>query len=338
MSRFVAYTSAACCAGCGKVMEKQGVGFRITYSVAYGAVYLLSVLPFCLLYFLSDFLYLFTYHVVRYRRSVVKDNLLHSFPEKLPRERKMIEKKFYHFLCDYFVETFKLASISEKEMKKRIIFHGLDDAVRLYKEEGCNFIFLYLGHYCNWEWVSTIPAHLPAYVHGGQIYHPLYNKVFDKIFLKLRGRFGGENIAMKHTLRRVVNLQETKTPAMIGFISDQLPKWQNIHLFVPFLHRQTAVFTGAEQMGKRVNATYFYVDIKRLKRGFYSCDFLRMHADDEAGNGFPVTTKFMNLLEHSIKENPQYWLWTHKRWKRTEEQWEQRQKMETNNLKLKEYE
>ena len=307
-------------------MEKQSVGFKITYSFVYGAVYLLSVLPLCLLYLLSDGLYALIYYVVRYRRGVVRDNLMHSFPEKLPQDLKAIEKKFYRFFCDYIVETLKLASISEEEMKRRIVFHGIENMPRLYTEDGYDFVFLYLGHYCNWEWVSSIPAHLPSYVHGGQIYHPLYNKVLDKLFLKLRGRFGSENIAMKHTLKRIVNLQQSKTPTMIGFISDQLPKWESIHLFVPFLHRQTAVFTGAEQMGKHLKVAYFYVDICRPKRGYYSCTFKRMYADEGVTNGFPITTAFMNLLELSIKTNPQYWLWTHKRWKRTKEEWERRHK------------
>ena len=301
-------------------MEKQ-VGFRITYFFVYGVVYLLSVLPFCVLYLLSDALYVLVYYVIGYRRGVVKDNLMHSFPEKSPLELKRIEKKFYRFFCDYIVETFKLASISEKEIKRRIIFQGMADMTRLYAE-GYDFIFLYLGHYCNWEWVSTIPVHLPPNVHGGQIYHPLYNKVIDRLLLKLRGRFGSENIAMKHTMRRIVNLQQSKTPTMIGFISDQLPKWENIHLFLPFLHRQTAVFTGAERIGKHLNVAYFYVDISRPHRGYYHCSFKRLSASKDDTNEFPITTKFMSLLEQSINTNPQYWLWTHKRWKRTKEEWE----------------
>lgn len=304
-------------------MQEQSNWENLSYKVLFAVFWLLSLLPLCILYLLSNFLFLIFYHCIGYRHRVVRQNLVGSFPDKSESEIKSIEKKFYHFFCDYFFETIKLASISKSEMKRRMKFKNTDGLVRAYTEEHKNFVFIYLGHYCNWEWVSTLPASLPTEIHCGQIYHPLYNKVFNKFFLRLRENFGAKSIPMKDTLRRIAEQSRAKQPTMIGFISDQLPKLESTHFFVPFLNRDTAVFTGAEQIGKRINAAYFYADITRPRRGFYECTFIPINTDKNQQSPFPITELFMQHLEQSIHNAPQYWLWTHKRWKRTKEEWEQ---------------
>lgn len=293
--------------------------------MVFGVSYLLSLLPFCILYLLSDFLYFLVYHCVKYRRGVVRDNLLKSFPEKTLAEIVRIEKKFYRFFCDYFVETLKLTSISKKTMKKRMVFHGTDVLEDVLRDEDCNFVFMYLGHYCNWEWIASLPYNISPSVHCAQIYHPLYDKAVDRFFLKLRNQFGGECIPMKQTLRRVIELKREKRPTVLGFISDQLPKWNSMHFFVPFLHRDTAVFTGAEQIGRQVKAAYFFADIVRPRRGYYECTFKRMETPETKRTEYDMTAIFMEQLERMIQTAPEYWLWTHKRWKRTKEEWLQRQ-------------
>lgn len=278
-----------------------------------------------MLYFLSDGFYFLVYYGVRYRRSVVRDNLTKSFPEKSLTEIIAIEKKFYHFFCDYVVETLKLASISKEKMKKHMVFHGVDLLEKAFKEEGYNFIFLYLGHYGNWEWIASLPYTIAPFVHCAQIYHPLYNKAIDRFFLRLRNQFGGVCIPMKQTLRRVIELRREKRPTLIGFISDQLPKWNSMHFFVPFLHRDTAVFTGAEQIGRQVKPAYFFAEVTRTRRGYYECTFKRMEQPAEPQTEYDMTALFMENLEQMIRKAPQYWLWTHKRWKRTKEEWLERQ-------------
>ena len=302
-------------------MEKQDRWANVAYHMAFGVCRLLALLPLRLLYVLSDGLYLLVYYCVRYRRGVVRDNLVKSFPVKTAGEIAAIECAFYRFFCDYFVETLKLASMPKGEMKRRMVFHGVEKVERTVREEGCGFIFLYLGHYCNWEWVASLPYHLSPSIHCAQIYHPLYDKAADRLFLKLRGQFGGECIPMKQTLRRVIELKREGRPAMIGFISDQLPKWNSMHFFVPFLHRETAVFTGAEQIGRQVGAAYFFADINRPRRGYYECTFRRMEVPEGTSGEYAMTALFMEMLEQKILHAPQYWLWTHKRWKRTKEEW-----------------
>lgn len=313
----------------GFCMVKGDKWTKMVYYVVYGLGHLLSLLPFWFLYLLSDGLFLLLYYCVKYRRNVVRDNLVKSFPEKSSGEIIKIEKKFYHFFCDYFVETMKLVTISRKAMKKRMVFHGVDMLEKALLDEGHNFAFVYLGHYGNWEWIASLPYFLPGSLLCAQIYHPLYDKAMDRFFLRLRSQFGGECIPMKQTLRRVIELKREKRPTVIGFISDQLPKWNSMHFFVPFLHRETAVFTGAEQIGRQVKAVYFFADIIRPRRGYYECTFRRMEIPEVSRTEYDMTAMFMEQLEQMIRRAPQYWLWTHKRWKRTKEEWLRRQQDST---------
>lgn len=294
---------------------------KLFYFIVFGSWYLVSLLPLRVLYVLSDALFPFLYYIIRYRRTTVRENLAGSFPEKTPAELRAIEKKHYHFFCDYVVETIKQFSISEKEMRRRIVFKGLDQAAACLLQSDSFFVFLYLGHYCNWEWVSSLVLRLPDEIGSGQIYHPLRNQAFDRLFLRLRSRFGSENIKMNNTLRRVLELKRQKRKTMIGFISDQLPKWTGIHFFTPFLHRDTAVFTGAEQIGEKVGALYYMLEVERPCRGYYVCTLRPLQAISTPEGRFGVTAAFTNELEKMIRRRPEYWLWTHKRWKRTKEEY-----------------
>lgn len=297
----------------------------LLYYVVFTLWYLFSLLPFWVLYRVSDLLYPLVYHVVRYRRSVVRDNLVSSFPDKSPEEIRRIEHKFYRFFCDYIVETIKLFSVSRKSMMKHMRFSGLGHLDEAFRKQGKHFVFVYLGHYGNWEWIASLPYHVSDDVLCTQIYHPLYNEAFDKLFLRLRHQFGGVCIPMKQTLRRIIELKARRQKTVVGFIADQLPKWNAIHFFLPFLHHETAVFTGAEQMGRKVDAVYLFARITRPRRGYYECTFEPMPEPSSEADNYDVTTCYMQRLEQMITEAPQYWLWSHKRWKRTKEEWLQRQ-------------
>ena len=203
---------------------------KVVYYIVFFFWYLLSLLPLRFLYIFSDVLYYPLYYCIRYRRKVVRQNLTGSFPDKNEKELIRIEKQFYHFFCDYMIETIKLFSISKKQLKRRMTFGGIDEIVKKLEEENKNFCFIYLGHYCNWEWIASLPYWVPEDILCGQIYHPLYNKAFDRLFLRLRNQFGGECISMKETLRRIIELKRAKQKTIIGFISDQAPKWNSIHI------------------------------------------------------------------------------------------------------------
>ena len=176
---------------------------KFTYHISFALWYLLSLLPLWLLYVISDLVYFPLYYVARYRRKVVRQNLAKSFPGKTEKEIVRTEKQFYQWFCDYVVETVKLMSMSKEQTRRRMTFSGVDDIVAAMDETGKNFCFVYLGHYGNWEWIASLPYWCPDDVKCGQIYHPLRNKAMDKLFLRLRGQFGGVCIPMKETLRKL---------------------------------------------------------------------------------------------------------------------------------------
>ena len=282
----------------------------------------ISRIPWRMLYAISDCIC----PVVRllYRHRVVRQNLVASFPEKSLGEIREIEKKFYRFFCDLWFETIKQMSMSKEEMMQHIIFTGMEPIKNGF-DAGKDDAFCFLGHYCNWEWIASLQYWAPGY-QCAQIYHPLYNKVMDKIFLDMRNHYGGMSIPMKTTLRTLINERDKGSKIWLGLIGDQLPKWENIHHFTPFLHRDTAVFTGGEQIGKKFDAMMYYMRVRRPKRGFYEVEFIPMFHDSKDVPDFEVTDRFMAMLEEDIRLYPEYWLWTHKRWRRTKEEWIERRK------------
>lgn len=293
----------------------------------YALVRVISKLPLRVLYVLSDCISFLLCHVVRYRRSVVRDNLLHSLQELSQEELRKVERRFYSYFADYIVETVKACSMPMEEMRRRMEFAGVEEMVRAVEEEGKSFGFVCLAHYGNWEWVASLSMHVHqacGEADCGHIYHPLRNKAFDKLMLRMRGRFGGDNIPMKETLRYVVRRQQQNRKAFIGFISDQAPKWNSIHHWTDFLHRKTPVFTGVEQIGKRVDALIFYADVQRISRGHYRCTITRLVDDVKKHKDYEVTDAYFTRLEQTIRRDPAIWLWTHKRWKRTYEEYVRR--------------
>ena len=290
------------------------------YRLLFAFLYLLSLLPLRLLYVIADVLFLPLFYVVKYRRKVVEKSLHECFPEKSEAELRAIEKRFYHFFCDYLMEVIKLFSMSKREMMRRMEFTGLDKVRDDLARADKKFCFLYLGHYCNWEYIASLAYWVPE-IHCGQIYHRIYNQAFDELFLKLRNQFGGESILMKDTLRRILTLRKQEKPVMIGFISDQLPKFENMNHWTTFLHHDTSFFIGAERIAKQVDAALYYVKVERVRRGHYRASFECMALHPKEYPDYELTNMYARMLEEQIKEKPEYWLWTHKRWKRTKEMW-----------------
>lgn len=298
----------------------------ILYYIALSLLFVLNKLPFCIVYLISDILYLLLYYVVRYRRDVVRDNLVKSFPEKDIKEIKKIEREFYAALCDYFVEAIKLYGMSEKQIRKRMVFTGLDDVSRMV-EQGHSCV-CYMGHFINWEYVTSLSLYFKDDdVVVGDIYHPLENKRFDRLMKKVRDQYGAESITMANTLRRIVQIVKEKKKYVIGFIADQVPTWESINHWVDFLHRDTPVFTGTEKIARRTQASLFFVRMKRVKRGYYTAHFELFAEDASMMAEFEPTNRYYELLESEIKAIPELWLWTHKRWKRTRAGYEKREKI-----------
>ena len=301
---------------------------KIVYPIVYALFYALSLLPFRVLYLLSDAVYLIVYRIVGYRKKVVRRNLTSSFPEKTADEIKRIERGFYHFLCDYFVETLKLLSITPKKMLRHIEFRGLDEMERCFDEgQHCAAI---LGHYCNWEYLSTTGLGFQRHPEAvaGLIYHPLYNKVFNRLFIDLRQHLGGVCVPKKDILRYLYTYKHEQRMTLFGYIADQTPKWENIHLWLPFLNHDTPVFTNGEKIMRKMNNAVFYVDMERSQRGKYIATFRLITRTPNDLEEHAITRRFFQMLEQTIRRDPQYYLWSHNRWKRSHEEFDQRFSMD----------
>lgn len=287
---------------------------ELWYRIGRGFFYAFSLLPFGVLYVISDALYLVVYHVVRYRRRIVRKNLSNSFPQLSNEELLSLEKRFYHNFCNTSVEMFKLLSISREELMKRMSFSGAEDIEKsLETHPQC---YIYLGHFCNWEWISSMPLWFSPGLHCAQLYHPLHSRFFDRLFSEMRTRFGAENIRKSKALRRLLTLRSQNEKIVVGFISDQIPRSINTHDWVTFLHQDTAVYTGTERIAKKIGAAVFFADVRCLRRGYYHCSLLPMTNDVLSYPDYKLTDEYMVRLEQMIRRQPECWLWSHNRWKR----------------------
>ena len=273
-----------------------------------------------LLYVLSDIAYPFVFAF--YRRKLVRQQLTECFPEKDIKEIKTIERKFYHQFCDTFVEMIKQFSMSKDEMMRRMVFVDCDKALGTFNNEQ-KILFLMLGHFGNWEWIASLQYWTPG-VHCSQVYHPLTDDVFDELFIQLREQYGGECIKMRKTVRRMIQLNAGDKPVICGMIADQQPRWDAIHHFCQFLRHESAVFIGTEELAKKLNSLVYYGSVTRVKRGYYQCRLVPITLSPQEMSDYDITDKYFELLEADIRQHPELWLWTHKRWTRTKEEWEER--------------
>ena len=302
------------------------------YNIIYGIFYLVSKLPYRALYVISDIANLVLYHIVRYRRDIVRRNITSAFPEKSLEECISIERGFYKWFCDYFVETVKLMSVSRQELLSRIEFRGIDKIEECYdRGQTCAGI---LGHYGNWELLSAtglvIKKHPEAVI--GLIYHPLRSQLFDRLFINMRQSMGGVCVPKKDILRYLVSFRSQNLMNLFGYIADQAPRYRNIHLWLPFLNHDTPVFTGAERIMRKMNNAVFYIDVERPERGKYIYTFKLMTDKPGEMPEFEITKKFFVMLEQTIRREPRFYLWSHNRWKRTREEFDKEFKIENGHV------
>lgn len=302
------------------------------YNIIYGIFYLVSKLPYRALYVISDIANLVLYNIVRYRRDIVRRNITSAFPEKSLEECISIERGFYKWFCDYFVETVKLMSVSRQELLSRIEFRGIDKIEECFdRGQTCAGI---LGHYGNWELLSAtglvIKKHPEAVI--GLIYHPLRSQLFDRLFINMRQSMGGVCVPKKDILRYLVSFRSQNLMNLFGYIADQAPRYRNIHLWLPFLNHDTPVFTGAERIMRKMNNAVFYIDVERPERGKYIYTFKLMTDKPGEMPEFEITKKFFVMLEQTIRREPRFYLWSHNRWKRTREEFDKEFKIENGHV------
>ena len=297
------------------------IGYRLVYIVWC----LMSLLPMWVHYLISDVLYVLIYHVFHYRIRVVRSNLTTSFPEKSEAEILQIERKFYHRLCDYFVEMVKTMTMSERQIRRRMTFKGWETFdTCIHEGQSCA---LYLGHTFNWEWVTSLPLWVTKEAHCGQLYHALESPLFDRLMLKQRQRWGAECIALTDILRKTIEYKRKQQPTIIGYIGDQVPHWNNIHHWCQFLNHDTPVMTGAERIIVKNKQAAFFLDMRQVRRGYYEAEFKLITRHPEQLREYELTDRYHQLLEETIRRQPELWLWSHNRWKRTREEFNRRFKV-----------
>ena len=274
---------------------------------------LLSYIPFRVMYILSDVLFYVLYYVVRYRRKIVRRNLTESFPEKDGQEIKRIEKKFYRYFTDQVLESCKMATISPEEMSRRMRFTNIEEANAVLREG--KTISLYMGHYGNWEWVSSIPLCIAEGVTCVQIYHKLRNENMDKLMLRMRERMGAVSVEMRKTARYINEQAAAGKVSIIGFIADQSPKKREVRHFLQFLHHEAPVLTGTEKIIKHYGFEAWFLEMKRVKRGYYEAKLVRLYENPQSVPDFELTALYFRMLEQAIQERPELYLWTHNRFK-----------------------
>lgn len=281
------------------------------YQVAYLVIKIIGLLPLRLLYIISDLMYVLVFYIFRYRRHVVFINIKNSFPEKSHREIRKTAKKFYRNLCDLVVETVYQTGMDEQEIKERVKYNN-PEVIQEYFDCGKD-VAAVLGHYCNWEWMCGFP--LITRYKCITIYKPLTNKIFDNFLLKLRSRFGAELVPMQTAVRKIYEYKKQGIPSITAFISDQAPARRSYMHWVEFLNQDTAVYPGVEHIAKKLDMAVVFFKMKKIKRGYYEFDFIPLFDSASKVGDQEITKAHVSMLENQIREKPEHWLWSHRRWK-----------------------
>lgn len=277
----------------------------------------LALLPLRILYIGADILAPVLYHIVRYRRRIVRSNLTACFPDKSSKEITRIEKAFYSNFADYIAETLKLLHISDAQMEKRMEFRNVELMDTL-TAEGRD-IAVYFGHIGNWEWAPSVTLHTAAppspTMHYAQVYRPLRNGAFDALMLRVRSRFGSISIPKAVVLRTLIGWKRAGALSATGFMSDQKPSHGDPAVPLMFLGRPTAFISGTETMARKLGMAAIYWDTEKLSRGHYRITCRLLARDASQTQPGQITRLYASMLEESIRRNPSIWLWSHNRWK-----------------------
>ena len=283
----------------------------VVYVFAYPLIWLVSKLPFRLLYAFSDVVYLLVYYVIGYRKKTVISNLKLVFPEKTEDEYKRITKRFYKHFCDLMLESVKSITISEKELEKRMTFTNIDD-IKRYEQQGKSIVLM-CAHYGSWEWIFIMQRYVSH--NGYAVYKRIENKYFDRLVKRVRAKYNTKLITTKETFKELTKAKEEGELTINGFVSDQTPRLDKALHWYPFMGISVPVHVGAEVLAKKLDMIVMFFSVKRLKRGFYQTTFKTISEYPNTEPDFAITDKFMSLVEAQIKEAPEYYFWTHKRWK-----------------------
>jgi KDO2-lipid IV(A) lauroyltransferase len=280
----------------------------LTYLFTYPLIKFISILPFGIVYKVSDILSFLLHKVFKYRLKTVKKNLSLAFPNKSNSEIESIEKKFYNHFADISIESIKAYGMSEAQMKNRYRYDNIEELEKIQKKN--KNIILICGHYSNFEWLLSVGY--SAKGNGYGIYTPMSNKYFDRLFKKIRKKHKAFLVSRYHINDFMNNLDVNKYH-VFGFAADQSPRKVGKYYINNFLGHKVPIFTGAERFSKDYNLSVVFADITRIKRGFYNTKFIEILNKDNTQYG--ITDQFLSLLEKQIYRDPSQYFWTHNRFK-----------------------
>lgn len=283
----------------------------LIYILVYPLIWFISILPFRVLYTLSDMIYLVTYYILGYRKSTVRENIALALPHLSESEQRRIERKFYHHLCDSFLEMAKTMTISNEEIARRYRFTNLD--VYLDLEKKGKSIALLCAHYASYEWAVSMNLYVNH--KGVGIYKQIRNRYFDKLVRDIRHRFKSDLITTKETIPTIRDNYKNNVLCLYGFASDQSPKVQSAFHWGTFMGMEVPMHTGGEMLAKKYDMNVIFLRTKKIKRGYYEASFEVLSDNVKEVPNYQITDRFARLVEQQILEAPEYYLWTHKRWK-----------------------
>ncbi|MBU2951188.1 lysophospholipid acyltransferase family protein [Tamlana agarivorans] len=283
----------------------------LAYIIVYPILWLISILPFRLLYLISDGVYILLYHIIGYRKKVVTNNLKLVFPNKPEEEIFAIRKKFYKHLCDMFLEMAKTMSISKAELEKRFILKNPEEVRRL-ESANKSALFMY-GHYASWEW--SLQLQTQTSFPGFAVYKRLANKYFDKMVRDIRSKYNTTLISTKETVTKIAHNERKGIKSFMAFLSDQSPKLSKDVYWSEFMGVDVPCFTGAERLAKKLDLTMAYIKITKVKRGYYEAEIITFTESPKDYKDYELTDMFLREVEKQIHEAPEFYFWTHKRWK-----------------------
>ncbi|HBE42821.1 MAG TPA: lipid A biosynthesis acyltransferase [Bacteroidales bacterium] len=283
----------------------------VAFYIFYGVNWIITLLPLRVLYVFSDLLFLFAYYFPGYRKKVVAENLRNSFPEKTEKELRVITKKFYKHFCDLIIEILKLVHMGNRQLSERIPLTNPELLERLYNEG--RDVVIVLGHYGNWEWTRIMPLY--TMLRNVPIYKPLNNKYFDWFMLSLRKKNSCDPIPMSKTVREIIKNRKENRLALYGFIADQTPSSDEIRFRTDFLNQDTPVFLGPEKIALKYDMAVVFINIQKIRRGYYSMTAELLFEHVKTLPEHVITETHVKRLEEIIREKPEHWLWTHRRWK-----------------------
>lgn len=279
---------------------------------------ILSKVPACCLYLLSDVFRFLLEYVFAYRKKVIISNLRHSFPDKSTKDIKRISHRFYQNLSDVIIENGVSPFYSKRKLEKLFRFSNIE-VLNEYFEKGRDIICV-TGHYSNWEWASPLAYSNEHLVLA--IYKPLKNKFFDKALIRARSRFNARAVPMASTARTLMECKNNGIKTLTGMVGDQCPLRKHYSYWTKFLNQDTPVFTGSEKLAIKLNAVVVFLKPRRLRRGKYQAEFEVVSENPGETAPNEITEKHTRILEKLILENPSSWLWSHRRWKYSYEEWE----------------